>query len=149
MAHQITAERKASVACVPLREGRAGIGALLAISPRADGFTLDDLDLLTQLAALAADFITSRQSLEAGQALRSVGGLAVPTERVLARLPALVCQALNVPVCLVHVLDRRRNQYRLAGSAGLIGPRRRAKATTWRCGPRLPRWSTFSRRRGS
>jgi signal transduction histidine kinase len=119
MAHQITDDRAAAVACVPLREGRTSIGALLVVSPRADGFTLDDLDLLTQLAALAADFISSRQSLEAGQALRSVTGLPVPTSRVLARLPALVCQALNVPVCLVHVLDRRRSQYCLAGSAGL------------------------------
>jgi signal transduction histidine kinase len=122
MAHQITADRAAAVVCVPLREGRTSIGALLAVSPRADGFTLDDLDLLTQLAALAADFISSRQSLEAGKALRSVAGLSVPASRVLTRLPALVCQALNVPVCLVHVLDRRRNQYHLAGSAGLDRP---------------------------
>ena len=118
LSHQVTADRRTGIVCVPLRDGPSAIGALLAVSPHAEAFSLEDLDLLTQLADLAAEFIRERQGVDAERKIRRASDLEVPAGRILARLPVLVCQALNVAVCLVHVLDRRRDQFRLAGSAG-------------------------------
>ncbi len=122
-----------SYVCLPIvaPAGLAGqeapAGVLVVGSDRSGAFSPADQDLLRHAAALAAGMIAGHATRDAERALRDVIGLALPGGQVLERVPALICRALSVPACLVHVLDRRENRFALAGSAGLsAGPETRA-----------------------
>jgi len=114
-----------TLACIPLQgplhadHTSPPLGVLVIGSPHQDAFGASERELLAHLAAQGAILIGDHQAHDAARALRSVTGLAVPRAQVLARVPALICHALNVPVCLIHVLDRREDRFVLAGCTGV------------------------------
>jgi signal transduction histidine kinase len=114
-----------TLACLPLQPVERGgarlapTGVLVVGSPSPDAFGPADRDLLSHLATQATGIIAAQQVHAAGRALRSVIGLPVASAQVLDRVPALICRALNAPVCLVHILDRRQDRFVLMGSSGV------------------------------
>lgn len=123
---QIGALGAGSLAAFPLRDpagGGAPRGVLVVGSPQPAAFSALDREMLAHLAATAAPLVGGQGLTDAERALRALTGLAVSRDQVLARVPGLVCQALGVPICLIHRLDRRTDRLTLAGATGIPPPR--------------------------
>ncbi|MGI8588149.1 MAG: GAF domain-containing protein [Chloroflexia bacterium] len=113
-----------AVACIPLSPQSVGgkapapLGVLVFNSDRPDAFRPADREMLGQLAAPATAWVSQRAVADAERAIYRMAGVHASGTQVLERVPALICQALFVPVCLVHWLDRRSNRFVVASAAG-------------------------------